>query len=289
VNRPVVAGVDGSQQSMAAARWAAGEAVRRGTTLRLLYAWPWVPHLFVGAPSADALQADSLDMLAETQCDLRVGNPGLVIESELLSYSTIDGLLAAGDDVELMVLGSRGAGGFEDLLVGSTSLAAAARANCPVVLVRAAESPEGAGPAHRTVVLGLDARHADDTLIDFALSAAARREGSLRVVHTWSLPPLWSVNPFQLGRAEHDQMQEQETRLLVEALHGWSEKYPGLDIRPEVRLGPAAKVLVEAGEHAALLVVGRHTRRPALGLRLGPVAHAVIHHAACPVAVVPHG
>lgn len=293
MKRPVVAGVDGSPQSIAAAQWAAGEAVRRDAPLRLLYAWPWLPHLFPGAPSPDALQADSLRMLAHTRMDIQADYPNLVIDTELLPYSSIDGLIAVGDDVELMVLGSRGTGGFDELLVGSTSLAAAARSICPVVLVRATENPGDAAPADATsargpVVLGLDAHHPSDTLVDFALQAAAYRGTRLRVVHTWSLPPLWSVNPFRLGETERDQMQEQETRLLAEALHGWNTKYPGVDIRPEVRLGAAAQVLVDEGEQAAMLVVGRRSQRSPLGHRLGAVTHAVIHHAPCPVAVVPH-
>ncbi|MHA6757910.1 universal stress protein [Streptacidiphilus sp. PAMC 29251] len=287
MKRPVVAGVDGSPQSLAAARWAAREAVLLGSPLRLLYAWPWLPHLYPGSPSPDALQADALRMLTGAGADIQADFPDLAVDTEMLSYSTVDGLLAAGDDVELMVLGSRGTGGFRNLLVGSTSLAAAARSTCPVVLVPDGESPEGAVASRREVVLGLDARHSSDALIDFALRTATSSGSSLRVVHAWSPPPLWSVNPVDPGVPERDRM-HRESRLLAEALHGWAEKYPGTRIHAEARPGTAAAVLVDEATKAGMLIVGRQVTRPVLGMRLGPVAHAVLHHAMCPVAVVPH-
>ena len=281
----MIAGVDGSPQSIAAAHWAAREAGRRGVPLRLLYVWPWLPHLFPGVPSPSELQVDTRRMLARTQADIQSENPDLAVDTAVATVSEPDSLTAAGENAEMLVLGSRGLGGFRGMLLGSTGLVTAARAECPVVLIRAGAPSD---PQAAPVVLGLDARHPSDTLIEFALRAAVERGTRLRVVHAWGLPPMWSVNPMHLGEGERGEMEDTETQLLRDAMLGWHEKYPDLDIRPDVRLGAAAEVLVDEAEHACLVVVGRHLHRPPLGLRLGPVTHAVMHYAPCPVAVVPH-
>jgi len=293
----VIAGVDGSPQSIAAAHWAAREAVRRGVPLRLLHVWPWLPHLVPTSPGPSALQVETRKMLARAQADIQSENPGLQVDTALVTVTEPDSLAAAGRDAEMLVLGSRGLGGFRGMLLGSTGLATAARAECPVVLVRVGEPSApvdppstAAGASARTapVVLGLDARHPSDTLIEFAMRAASERGTGLRVVHSWGLLPLWSVNPMHLGEGERGEMEDTETQLLRDAVLGWRQKYPDLDIRPDVRVGSAAEVLVDEAARACLVVVGRHLHRPPLGMRLGPVTHAVIHYAPCPVAVVPH-
>jgi nucleotide-binding universal stress UspA family protein len=291
MKQPVIVGVDGSPQSISAAHWAAEEALRRGAPLRLLHVWPWLPHVVPGIPSPTALQAETRRMLTRTRDEIGAAYPELTVETSLVTVDKPDALLSSAADAEALVLGSRGMGGFHGLLVGSTGLAAAARAGCPVVLVRKGEdstrpAPDPGRPL--PVLLGLDARHPSDALIEYALRAAADRGTWLRVIHTWGLPPLWSVNPMHLGEGERGEMEDTETQLLRDAVLGWQGKYPSVDIRPDVRLGSAAETLVAEARHSCLLVVGRHLHRPPLGLRLGPVAHAVIHHAVCPVAVVPH-
>jgi len=287
MTHPVIAGVDGSPQSIAAAHWAAREAARRGVPLRLLHAWSWLPHLLPEASSPTEIQGHTLRMLARTQADLAAAFPELTVERELLDRSTPEGLLAAAHEADLLVLGSRGLGGFKGMLLGSTGLVAAARSTCPVVLVRADADRAGHAPAH-PVVLGLDARHASDALIEFALDSAAMRGCPLRVVHAWDLPTPWSTHHLQLGEADRAKREDQETQLLHDTLRGWSEKYPTVDIHPDVRSGSAAQILVDESELAALVIVGRRIRSHSVGPRLGLVAHAVIHYAASPVAVVPH-
>lgn len=75
---------------------------------------------------------------------------------------------------------------------------------------------------------------------------------------------------------------------LGQALRPWREKFPGVEVADSIALESPAKAVVGAAAGAGLLVVGRRKHRPVLAPRLGPVAQAAIHHARCPVAVVPH-
>jgi nucleotide-binding universal stress UspA family protein len=77
-------------------------------------------------------------------------------------------------------------------------------------------------------------------------------------------------------------------RLVAATLRPWCEKFPGVPVSETVSAGRAAPQLVRASTRACLVVVGRRTRDARLGAHIGPVAHAVLHHVACPVAVVPH-
>ncbi|MEU9044788.1 MULTISPECIES: universal stress protein [unclassified Kitasatospora] len=292
MTRYVLAGLDGSPQSEAAASWAAEEAQLRGATLRLLHVRPWLATTEADLSRPGDLRTQALRALTDTASRIRDARPDLTVETTLIGDTPTDGLVAAAAGRELLVLGSRGLGGFATLLVGSVSLGVAARADTPVVLVRS-EQPSVAHevathPAVREVVLGLDARHPADPVIEFAFAEAALRGARLLAVHGWNPLPAWSFAGWVPPQTDIAAQKSSEKALLVQALAPWREKYPEVELVEEVHLGSGAQTLLESSDAAGLIVVGRRVRRHDAGMRLGPVAHAVLHHAAAPVAVVPH-
>ncbi|WP_405718050.1 universal stress protein [Streptomyces sp. NBC_01537] len=290
---PVVAGIDGSARSLAAADWAAREAVLRRATLRLVHATPSTPGLVIPVTAAEMWQQVGEEVLDRTVVDLGERYPDLVVRGEQLSGHPAETLLSAAANAGLLVLGARGTGGFDGLAMGSVALRAAAAATCPVVVVPEqpagdeAEAPVAGGWAH--VVSGLDAHAPVDGTADFAFAAARAHDAPLRVVYAWALPAD-SGPPLLLEVTEEDRAtwEDQEVLLLSDALRGWREKYPEVAVQPDARLLHPALALVTASSGADLLVIGRRTEPRAPEGRLGPVAHAVLHHAPCPVAIVPH-
>ncbi|WP_306943064.1 universal stress protein [Streptomyces phaeochromogenes] len=75
---------------------------------------------------------------------------------------------------------------------------------------------------------------------------------------------------------------------LSDVLRSWRTKFPGVEVHEQTVIGGAGSNLVDASRDAALVVVGRRTRHAQFGTHIGPVTHAVLHHATAPVAVVPH-
>jgi nucleotide-binding universal stress UspA family protein len=170
-------------------------------------------------------------------------------------------------------------------------MATVAHTERPVVLVRAGEKAEderAPGPTgNRLVVLGLDTEHPDDSVIEFAFDAAARRATALHVVHGWNLPPYFAYG-LPADPRMNAQLAAQEADSLAETLRPWRQKFPAVEVVERSRPGKPANHLVDASRDASLVVVGRRTRRSPLGAHIGPVTHAVLHHATSPVAVVPH-
>ncbi|MGW2251120.1 universal stress protein [Kitasatospora sp. NPDC001660] len=280
---PVLAGVDGSTGSTAAARWAAGEAERRGAPLRLVHAWPWLTDGRSALVEPDHLPDAAERVLADAAAELRAAHPGLDVRTDVVLDAPVDGLIAAAEDAGLLVVGSRGLGGFAGLLLGSVGMAVAARSSVPVVVVRE-RGEEGVAD----VVVGVDAQEPDEDVLGFAFAEAALRKARVRAVHGWDLPPVFAYAGWVPQAAEITQLEAMEEKMLSLALAGQRERHPEVEVVEEVRLG-AAGALVRASAGAALVVVGRKRRRVELGPRLGRVAHAVLHHAKAPVAVVPHG
>ncbi|MEU6238976.1 universal stress protein [Kitasatospora sp. NPDC047058] len=124
--------------------------------------------------------------------------------------------------------------------------------------------------------MGVDADDLADPVLDFALRAARTRHAALRVVHAWTPPRRW----WELPDVERAEFAVRELRGLDEALH---RRRTDVKMIKDIRRSGAADALLNAARSAGLLVVGR------TGRGLGPVAHAVIGRAPCPVAVVPHG
>ncbi|MET7902258.1 universal stress protein [Streptomyces sp. NPDC005355] len=294
MSRTVTVGLDGSPQSLAAARWAGREAWSRRLPLRLVCALDW--HSFTYAPltGTDTVTRWARRMPHEAEARLRRDHPDLRIINEQVTREPVTSLLAAAEDAELLVLGSRGLSRVTGFLVGSVALSVMARAELPLVLVRADEAAEkerrrdSAAIASRTaacrdVVLGLDLRRPADPVIEFAFDAAARRKAALRVLHGWSRPsPYGYTAPFDAEPAV------QNASELRDVLRPWREKFPDVEVRERSVIGSAAGHLVDASADAALVVVGRFTHGPWPGPRIGPVTHAVLHHSAAPVAVIAH-
>ncbi|MEV0488211.1 universal stress protein [Streptomyces sp. NPDC050508] len=298
--RTVVAGLDGSPESGAAAEWAAREAELRGLPLKVVHVWEPVPDPLAQAPlmGAETQQHWSERIPREAGEGLRLRHPGLDVSEEQVTGSPGDALVDAAKDAELLVLGSRGLSGVGGFLVGSVGLSVVAHAELPVVLVRAGEQaadehesdPAGSpstGTSYRPVVLGLDADAPADAVIEFAFAEAARRGTGLRVVYGWNLPPYYAYG-LAMDAGLNDELSREETTALTEALRPWREKHPAIEVALEPRVGSAADHLVDASREASLVVIGRRIRRNALGAHIGPVAHGVLHHAIAPVAVVAH-
>lgn len=260
---PVTVGVDGSSASLRAAGLAAEEALSRGRGLRVLHALPLMPHLVSGRDTRP--RCGERGALAEVRHVLAVRHPELRVRAEEVHDVATAALVAAGEAAELLVLAARGDGGFPGLRVGATALHVAARAGCPVIVAPVAEDPV----PRDHVLAAVDARRPAEAVLDFAFDLARRHDLALRVLHAWP--------PGGPGRSERE--------LLSTALEPWRAAYPDVPLTGDCEPGGAGQVLVEASAKARFLVLGR--RRCAPVGRLGPVAHAALHHAECAVAVVP--
>ncbi|MER6671845.1 universal stress protein [Streptomyces sp. NPDC000983] len=298
--RTVVAGLDGSPESRAAAEWAAREAELLDLPLKIVHVWEPVPEPLAQAPllGVETHQHWSERIPREAAEGLRLRHPGVEVTTEQLTGTPADVLVRAAEDAELLVLGSRGLSGIRGFMVGSVGLSAVARATRPVVLVRAGEQaadehrPDLAGiPSAATpylpVLLGLDATRPHPDVIGFAFEAAARRGTALRVLHGWNLPPYY-VYGLTADLSLHDELVKQQAAALTEILRPWREKHPDVEVVEEVPAGSPGVRLVDAAREASLVVIGRRIRRNPFGAHLGTVAHAVLHHSTAPVAVVAH-
>ncbi|WP_320776397.1 universal stress protein [Streptomyces sp. CRN 30] len=311
--RTVTVGLDGSAESRAAAEWAAREAHLLDRPLKLLHVLEPLPEPAAQAPllGPETLQDWEEEgeqgappaggwehIVREAAEGLRLRHPGVEVTAEQVTGRPGEVLCAAAKDAELLVLGSRGLGGVGGWLLGSAGLFVVARAERPVVLVRAGEQAAdehemdsagvpSAATAFRSVVLALDTASPDEALIAFAFEAARRRATSLRVVHGWEAPPYYAYG--LAGAPElHETLARSRAAAVAEALRPWRQKFPYVEVFEQARCGSPAPHVISASRDACLVVVGRRVRRGPLGAHIGPITHAVLHHAAVPVAVVPH-
>ncbi|MFH9589620.1 universal stress protein [Streptomyces luteogriseus] len=281
-------GLDGSPESLAAARWAADEAEKRKLTLRLLHAWPLLAPEPARVPSEVDQNYWAKRLVHTAQAELQARHPGLSVIGSLVAEDAENALVQAASESEALVLGSRGLESVASYFLGDVSMPVVARAQRPVVLVRADTGEEGPVPAPGSrVVVALKLRDSSESLLDFAFHTAAARGVSLLAVHGRSVP-LHARVPWGVDHDVTEEMKRDAQKHLSMALRPWREKYPQVDVADSIRLASPAKAVVQAAEGAVLLVVGRREHRPGLAPHLGPVAQAAIHHGRCPVAVVPH-
>jgi nucleotide-binding universal stress UspA family protein len=285
--KPVVVAVDGSEESLLAAEWAAMEAKRRRLPLRIVSAPAKLPQMHAdrvsAAAVADVLRAAAARVLETARGRAEEVAPGLGITTELLSGPPALAVAGSGSGAAMLVVGARGAGGFAAMVFGSVSRYAASQATCPVIVVRQANMA-----VHRQVAVGI--RDPEDTgqALAFAFEEAAARHADLVAVHAWHELP--SALRGQAGPEAIDapfdpqQVSDEVGRRLSSTLDRWRQKYPDVTVRHDVMRGHPARVLADYSIRADLVVIGRHSDPG-----IGSIQHALLHHARGPVAVVPSG
>ena len=289
MTRPITAGIDGTEESLAALDWAAREAVRRDVALRVIHAWRFQPYEGIDAGDRDTQEGWARDAVTEAVRTVTGRHTGLDVSTEVVEGGSVDVLVAAAADAELLVLGSRGHGPVVGFLLGSVGQQVIAEAARPVVLVRAGDQAT-AEASGRDIVVGQEGDPEDSAdVLRFAFETAAARGATVRAVRAWTLPPVFAYSPGSLKLLdEAGGLEPYEKKALASALQPWRERFPDVPVVEHIEMGSAGQVLLSMTARAQLMVVGRRARRTAVGARIGSVAHGVLHHADCPVAVVPH-
>jgi nucleotide-binding universal stress UspA family protein len=278
----VLVGVDGSEPSLQALDWAAGEAALRGAGLTVL-----------GVANDDVLSEPALwttpQLIKEHAADVveratdraRRAAPEVRVSSRVVVGAATEELEKAAREADLLVLGCRGLGAFLGLLLGSVSERVARHAACPVVVVRGDRSAWG-----RPVLLGVDGAAESAAAAEYAFAAASRR--GVPVVALTAAPPPWTappalspVLPVSAGGVGTVLRGMQE-----EALRPCVERYPQVPVEYRPMLAAAARSLIEASEESGLVVLGSRGHSGLAGELLGSVGGHVLRHAHCPVAVV---
>lgn len=280
----VVVGIDGSPSARTAALWAAAEADRRSRALHLVHAADTDRRAYWSdAETIQAAREAGRDLLAETADVVRDRFPDLVVTRALSREEPVAGLREAAGHRKTIVVGSRGLGGFSALMLGSVGLGVAARADVPVIVVRGeADRPES-GSVTATV------RDSDDVgWLLFAAAEADARKAVLRMVSVWNvLAHVGSVATMLDDLDGAARRRVHEVKVLADRVREW---YPDLIVTHHVETGTTTPgILVEASAHTDLVVMGRGHRPLGVGPSLGRVAHTLIHHAHCPVQIVPSG
>lgn len=286
---PIVVGIDGSAGGLLAVRWAAAEASMRQRPLSIVHAFIW-PLMGVplgpasNGPQDAGLRHEAEGFVGEAVAHARSTAPDVDVTGKVVTGPAIPTLVAESADAELMVVGSRGLGGFSGLLVGSVGVGTAAHASCPVVVVRPTAADHG--DEKRPVVVGFDGSAHSSLATTFAFEEAALRGLPLVVVHTWTAPS--SVRPGEVLPLVYDPLVVEQTtrRELVDQLAPWQQKFAEVDVRFEVEHARPARTLLQQAKHAELVVVGSRGRGGFRGLLLGSVSQALVHHATCPAAVI---
>jgi nucleotide-binding universal stress UspA family protein len=279
----ITVGTDGTEYGSKAVQWAATEAESRRLPLRIIYAYDWDWHesrYEIGTEYIDVARqlADQAGNAAYRQA--RALAPHVDIEVNTLIGHAVPLLLDASRTAGLMVLGSRGRGGFAGLMLGSVSRRVATHAECPVVVVRGRTVLDG------PVVAGVDDSTSADLVLETAFEAAHRQTAPLVVVRAY-LPaiPLWlaNVRAAEVATPEQD---ENERAGLEEQLAPWRAKYPDVPVEVVLTHDSASAALVEASRRGRLVIVGSHGHGAIAGALIGSAGLQLLHHADCPVQVV---
>jgi nucleotide-binding universal stress UspA family protein len=260
----VVVGVDGTEAALRAVRWAAAEAVRRRSPLRIVHVASYVDLSSpAGRTSPEAARARAI--LARGFTVARRAEPGLAVHTELIGGSPVRALEEISAGAELLVIGMGGAGGLDEFVLDSVALEVSGQGHCPVVVVRGS----GAAAAGAPVVLGVGG-DADDPAIGWAFDAANRRE-----------VPLVAVHALHQGYRSPEQGGG-----VLARLERWRTCYPSVEFRGETPTAPAGEALLDWSTRAELIVAGTRARGPAARALLGSTSRALLRHSACPVAVI---
>lgn len=288
----IVVGVDGSCSAVQATRWAAREAARRDVDLRLVH----VRQLPLLLPPTDLYTWELTDqgnkwLGAARDAAVSVA-PAVDLHTQLCTGQPGEELVAESEDAELVVVGSRGLGGFPQ----PAPRLGGQRPHRARPLSGGGAPRPGAGRRVARPRPDRRRRRQHAVAVEFALAAAAAQDTEVIAVHAWTYEGLvdaWSPVPLTSERSlrsEHrdrwDEIAAAQHRMCDEQLATLRRTHPDVPVRCVHFRGRPVDGILEQAEHARLVVVGANGRHPAMAGAVGSTSYAVLHHATCPVAVV---
>jgi nucleotide-binding universal stress UspA family protein len=284
-DRQIIVGVDNSAGSHQALHWAADEAVRTGRQLIVTTAYDWHvagARFQVGGAYADDIRRVAEGVVQQAVQDAASHAPGVNVVGETVIGSA-GPVLADCQPDDLVVVGTRGRGGFASLVLGSVGHHVATQAKGTVVVVRG-RTDAVSGP----VVIGVD-RGPGDSVLQQGFEEANARGTGVVVVHAFQLLiiPAAPTGGYPVTE-DATARQSVEIQALHEVVDPWTAKYPDVAVDVLAIEGHPTEVLTHVSQRAQLVVVGH--RATGLGhIGLGAVAAQLLHHADCPVMVTRSG
>jgi nucleotide-binding universal stress UspA family protein len=286
----IVVGIDGSECSHDALRWAAAEAGRRQAVLEAVIAWTFPYEVpIAGRLAGDAKWRASAEQKLEGVLQAELGGRSDVdVTRRVLEGHAARVLLDAAAGADMLVVGSRGRGGFAGLALGSVSQQCVQHAAGPVVVVpgdhRPGERPANVDATER-IVVGVDGSEVARGALHWALGEARLRNAAVDVVYAWH-PPYIDSHPFAVVDLPPGES-ELSARQLLDSVVEETDTSGAPAVEPLLVYDSAARALLDTAKGADLLVVGSRGHGGFAGLLLGSVSHQVVHHAPCPVVVIP--
>jgi nucleotide-binding universal stress UspA family protein len=290
VNQPVVVGFDDSEHSVKAIEYAVREAIARQASVKVVHAFRWIPvPATPGVPLDEAPMEDVRHaitaQLDEAAQKIRETHPGLVVETLPVQGDPPRMLADAARDAAMLVVGGRGSGGFTGLLLGSVALRTLSMAECPVMAVRGDHVPRTG-----RIMVGVDllAPAQSTDALEFAFTEAVLHKAEVSAIHVWEDPSrMYGIG----GRRSGDvftAFEDSQREHLAAVLEPWEQKYPGVPVTRQTFPGSPSRMLVDSTRLVDTLVIGGRDRVGGhTGMRIGALAHTILHHAHCPVIVVP--
>jgi nucleotide-binding universal stress UspA family protein len=286
----IIVGIDGSDASFEALRWAVYEAGRRSAEIKIVscYSAPAFGGLGVTAyPMAvdlETLKAESAALVRQGVDIVLSIDPAVVVEGVTLMASPVVGLAESALPGDQIVVGTTGHTGLVDGLVGSVATGVAHRAHVPVVVVPSKASTK-IGTAMRKIVVGVDGSPESLRALAWAFDEALASGAVLDVVHAWEYPYSVSRNSMREVRKPMEFEAANELQTSLDSL-GARLTEGSVVVHSKLCENTPAAALLKAGSRADLIVVGSRGRGGLRSVLLGSVGRSVMHHALCPVAVV---
>jgi nucleotide-binding universal stress UspA family protein len=277
----VVVGVDAAESNVSALRWAADQAARSGSSLRLVYV---INKSLLDSPyySQSDLDRFVTTLMSRARAVAGEEHPDLEVHSDVVRGFPRSQLVETSQGASMLVVGRRGRGTFGELLLGSVAMSVATHARVPTAVIPHVWDQKAF--SSDPLVIGVDENGASDEALAFAFEMARQRDVPLHAVQV--VPAGEEFLRMQPAVTEPSDDHAKAVGALEAATASWQEKYPDVRLTCRPEWGHPVRALVDESVSAQMVILGgsRHGRLSAP--LLGSVQHGLLHHAHCPVVVV---